>query len=134
MTIALFGQLMVVSSNHDFAIDGNAPEGGYKHIKYPKSFRASLMQTYTVADKVNMMATFYVDVSNKYLMNTVSGLGRLIALDDPNERQGELKKLTEYCKAAQKGIVETAKLKKRDFDEKCRKRQQSIEYQQQFGN
>ncbi|CAM9138785.1 unnamed protein product [Lampetra fluviatilis] len=128
MTIALLGQLLVVSSNHDFAIDGNAPEGGYKHIKYAQSFRASLMQTNAVAYYVNMMATVYVDVSNKYLMNTVSGLGRLIALDDSNERQGELKKLTEYCKEAQKGIIETANLKKNEYDEKFRKRQQSIEY------
>ncbi|XP_061404111.1 uncharacterized protein LOC133340039 [Lethenteron reissneri] len=52
MTIALFGQLMVVSSNHDFAIDQNAPKGGYKHIKYPKSFRASLMQVANSARNV----------------------------------------------------------------------------------
>ncbi|CAM9139015.1 unnamed protein product [Lampetra fluviatilis] len=74
---------------------------------------AEMMETYEAAYYVNMMATVYLDVSNKYLMNTVSGLGRLIALDDPNERRDELKKLTENCKEAQKGIVEIAKLKKK---------------------
>ncbi|CAM9138858.1 unnamed protein product [Lampetra fluviatilis] len=117
---------------------GEEPESGsplsrergekQQRLSHEEIISAPLLQTNAVAYYVNMMATVYVDVSNKYLMNTVSGLGRLIALDDSNERQGELKKLTEYCKEAQKGIIETANLKKNEYDEKFRERQQSIEY------
>ncbi|CAN0417591.1 unnamed protein product [Lampetra fluviatilis] len=45
MTIALLGQLLVVSTGNDFPIDQNMPKDGYKFIRYPKSFRATLVQT-----------------------------------------------------------------------------------------
>ncbi|XP_036374389.1 uncharacterized protein LOC118770731, partial [Megalops cyprinoides] len=44
MSIALLGELVFISSNVDFSIRQGSPEGGFKHVKYPDSFRACLMQ------------------------------------------------------------------------------------------
>ncbi|CAF96630.1 unnamed protein product [Tetraodon nigroviridis] len=37
------GELVFISSE-DFSINKNPPEGGFKYITYPTSFRACLMQ------------------------------------------------------------------------------------------
>ncbi|RVE59353.1 hypothetical protein OJAV_G00187480 [Oryzias javanicus] len=44
LSIAIMGELVFISSNEDFSIDKNRPDDGFKHIKYPGSFRACLMQ------------------------------------------------------------------------------------------
>uniref|UniRef100_A0A8C1KZ81 Uncharacterized protein n=2 Tax=Cyprinus carpio TaxID=7962 RepID=A0A8C1KZ81_CYPCA len=44
LSIAIMGELVFISSSTDFSINKNPPEGGYKFIKYPDSFRACLMQ------------------------------------------------------------------------------------------
>ncbi|KAG7522238.1 hypothetical protein JOB18_017186 [Solea senegalensis] len=44
LSIAILGELVFISSNDDFSINKNPPAGGFKHIKYPDSFRACLMQ------------------------------------------------------------------------------------------
>ncbi|XP_037392683.1 uncharacterized protein LOC108412170 [Pygocentrus nattereri] len=44
LSIAILGELVFISSNTDFSINKNPPKDGYKHIKYPDSFRACLMQ------------------------------------------------------------------------------------------
>ncbi|KAL6460743.1 hypothetical protein MHYP_G00307090 [Metynnis hypsauchen] len=44
LSIAILGELVFISSKTDFSINKNPPKGGYKHIKYPDSFRACLMQ------------------------------------------------------------------------------------------
>lgn len=44
MSIAFLGELVFISSNQDFSIRDGNPEGGFKFIKYPDSFRACLMQ------------------------------------------------------------------------------------------
>uniref|UniRef100_W5KI62 Uncharacterized protein n=1 Tax=Astyanax mexicanus TaxID=7994 RepID=W5KI62_ASTMX len=43
LSIAILGEL-VFSSKTDFSINKNPPKDGYKHIRYPDSFRACLMQ------------------------------------------------------------------------------------------
>ncbi|XP_035283600.1 uncharacterized protein LOC118232631 isoform X2 [Anguilla anguilla] len=44
MSIAILAELIFISSNTDFSIRKGGPEGGFKYIKYPDSFRACLMQ------------------------------------------------------------------------------------------
>uniref|UniRef100_A0A3P9HBX7 Uncharacterized protein n=1 Tax=Oryzias latipes TaxID=8090 RepID=A0A3P9HBX7_ORYLA len=44
LSIAIMGELVFISSGTDFSINKNPPKGGFKHIKYPESFRACLMQ------------------------------------------------------------------------------------------
>ncbi|XP_036374241.1 uncharacterized protein LOC118770587 [Megalops cyprinoides] len=44
ISIAILGELVFISSNVDFSIRQGSPEGGFKHVKYPDSFRACLMQ------------------------------------------------------------------------------------------
>uniref|UniRef100_A0A8C7X2E8 Uncharacterized protein n=1 Tax=Oryzias sinensis TaxID=183150 RepID=A0A8C7X2E8_9TELE len=44
LSIAIMGELVFISSIKDFSINKNPPKDGFKFIKYPDSFRASLMQ------------------------------------------------------------------------------------------
>uniref|UniRef100_A0A3B1KD22 Uncharacterized protein n=1 Tax=Astyanax mexicanus TaxID=7994 RepID=A0A3B1KD22_ASTMX len=44
LSIAILGELIFISSQTDFSINKNPPKHGYKHIRYPDSFRACLMQ------------------------------------------------------------------------------------------
>uniref|UniRef100_A0A3P9IYU1 Uncharacterized protein n=1 Tax=Oryzias latipes TaxID=8090 RepID=A0A3P9IYU1_ORYLA len=44
LSIAIMGELVFISSGTDFSINKNPPKDGFKHIKYPESFRACLMQ------------------------------------------------------------------------------------------
>ncbi|XP_049331720.1 uncharacterized protein LOC125799310 [Astyanax mexicanus] len=44
LSIAILGELVFISSKEDFSINKNPPKDGYKHIRYPDSFRACLMQ------------------------------------------------------------------------------------------
>ena len=44
MTIAFLGQLMLIGTLKDFPVDRNIPKQGFKYLKHPKSFRASVVQ------------------------------------------------------------------------------------------
>ncbi|KAM9119109.1 uncharacterized protein ACDP82_015598 [Pangshura tecta] len=45
ISIAILGQLVFISAGQgDFSINKNPPKDGFKHIKYPESFKASLCQ------------------------------------------------------------------------------------------
>ncbi|XP_072906498.1 uncharacterized protein [Hemitrygon akajei] len=44
ISIAILGEIIFLSAGEDFAIDKMVPNGGVKYMKYPKSFRASLVQ------------------------------------------------------------------------------------------
>ena len=43
-SIAILGQLMAIASKTDFSLNENPPENGFKFVKIPTSFRASLIQ------------------------------------------------------------------------------------------
>ncbi|CAG2194429.1 unnamed protein product [Mytilus edulis] len=43
-SIAILGQLMAIATKKDFSLDKTIPEGGFKFVKYPGSFRACLVQ------------------------------------------------------------------------------------------
>lgn len=44
MAISVLGRLMLVTHEKDVSLNEKPPEGGFKHIKYPHSLRASLVQ------------------------------------------------------------------------------------------
>lgn len=44
LSVAILGEIIFLSAGEDFAIDKGMPEEGFKFMKYPKSFRASLVQ------------------------------------------------------------------------------------------
>ncbi|KAL2102285.1 hypothetical protein ACEWY4_001453 [Coilia grayii] len=44
MSVAVLGELVFLSSKDDFSINKNPPKDGFKYMKYPNSFKASLMQ------------------------------------------------------------------------------------------
>ena len=44
MCIALLGQLMLISTEKDFSLKKQEPLDGFKYMKHPESFRASLVQ------------------------------------------------------------------------------------------
>ncbi|XP_067844617.1 putative uncharacterized protein MYH16 isoform X2 [Heptranchias perlo] len=44
LSVAILGEIIFLSAGEDFAIDKNMPKNGFQYIKYPKSFRASLVQ------------------------------------------------------------------------------------------
>ena len=46
MTIAFLGQVMLISTYKDFPLDTNTPIGGFKLLRNPKSFRASVLQVF----------------------------------------------------------------------------------------
>ena len=42
--IALLGDLIIISAGTDFSLEEKPPKDGFKHLRYPNSFRASLVQ------------------------------------------------------------------------------------------
>ncbi|XP_013791764.1 uncharacterized protein LOC106475632 [Limulus polyphemus] len=44
LSIALLGDLMLITNDTDFSLENAKPEGGFKFMRYPSSFRASLAQ------------------------------------------------------------------------------------------
>ena len=58
LSIGLLGDLMIMSSQtRDFAIDGEKPRNGFiQYVKYPKSFRATLVQIGNEGQRAFMVA------------------------------------------------------------------------------
>lgn len=44
MAIALLGELILISADTDFSLEGKPPKDGFKLLRYPNSFRTSLVQ------------------------------------------------------------------------------------------
>ena len=44
MCICLLGELMVISTRADFSLEQTPPKDGFKLMRWPNSFRASLVQ------------------------------------------------------------------------------------------
>ncbi|XP_022526915.2 uncharacterized protein LOC103023462 [Astyanax mexicanus] len=94
-----------------------------KDMIYTQAFHAS-----NIASLVNMIAGTYTEVSNKHLMDRVSSLGKLMALDPNNANfQNERLQLQNGCKEAEDSILQLVKTNKRNFESKTRARQAEIE-------
>ena len=97
-----------------------------KDMIYKQAFEAA-----KIAHLVNMISAAYVDVSNKYIMSRVAGLGKLQGYDADSEKdryaiQREFNALVEDCKDAQEGIKEVVLDHKREFDRRVESRIKAI--------
>ncbi|KAL6460086.1 hypothetical protein MHYP_G00318450 [Metynnis hypsauchen] len=100
-----------------------SPSMFLKDMIYTQAFHAS-----NIAHLVNMISGTYTEVSNKYLMDRVSSLGKLMALDPENPNfTKERMLLQDACKEAQDGILKLVKINKQNFDRQTRARVAQIE-------
>ncbi|XP_066472103.1 chromosome partition protein Smc-like [Tiliqua scincoides] len=93
-------------------IEGYSSDAFVKDLIYNHVFSAS-----NVANLVHMIAETYTEVSEKYLMDRVSSLGRLITLDpsDP-EFKKQRNALNKGCKETQDAILSMVIEKKEEYD------------------
>uniref|UniRef100_A0A3B3BQJ8 Uncharacterized LOC112154044 n=1 Tax=Oryzias melastigma TaxID=30732 RepID=A0A3B3BQJ8_ORYME len=94
-----------------------------KDLMYNQAFQAS-----NIASLVHMISGTYCEVSNKYLMDRVSSLGKLMAMDkDKPEFLQERKKLQDTCEEAQENILKLVQNNKKDFEKNTDTRLAQIE-------
>ncbi|XP_023817670.1 uncharacterized protein LOC101157877 [Oryzias latipes] len=94
-----------------------------KDMLYNQAFEAS-----NIASLVHMISGTYCEVSNKYLMDRVSSLGKLMAMDkEKPEFMQERMKLQESCQEAQDGIMQLVLKNKKEFERKTDARMAQIE-------
>ncbi|GAA6236440.1 uncharacterized protein LOC108873822 [Lates japonicus] len=94
-----------------------------KDLLYKQAFEAS-----NVASLVHMISETYTEVSNKYLMDRVSSLGKLMAMDkEKPEFLQERLNLQESCEEAQRGILQLVLENKKEFERKTDARMKKIE-------
>ncbi|KAK9977119.1 hypothetical protein ABG768_018940 [Culter alburnus] len=85
-------------------------------------------QACNIASLVHMISGTYTDVSNKYLMDRVSSLGKLMAMDKSKpEFENERKQLQNSCDEAQKGILRLVLKNKEEYDQKSTARLERVD-------
>lgn len=96
-----------------------------KDLLYNQAFQAS-----NIASLVHMISGTYTEVSSKFLMDRVSSLGKLMAMDSSKpEFHQERLMLQESCQEAQRGILQLVVKNKKEFERKTGKRIEKIEYE-----
>ncbi|XP_059422997.1 uncharacterized protein LOC132157713 [Carassius carassius] len=94
-----------------------------KDLLYTQAFQAS-----NIASLVHMISATYTDVSSKYLMDRVSSLGKLMAMDTSKpEFKHERNQLQNGCDEAQKGILKLVLKNKDEYDIKSTARLERID-------
>ncbi|KAL0172568.1 hypothetical protein M9458_032879 [Cirrhinus mrigala] len=94
-----------------------------KDLLYTQASQAS-----NIASLVHMISATYTDVSSKYLMDRVSSLGKLMAMDKSKpEFEHERTQLQNGCDEAQKGILMLVLKNKDEFDRKSTARLEKID-------
>ncbi|RVE59355.1 hypothetical protein OJAV_G00187500 [Oryzias javanicus] len=94
-----------------------------KDLLYNQAFQAS-----NIASLVHMISGTYCEVSNKYLMDRISSLGRLMTMDkDKPEFKQERQKLQDSCKEAQESILKLVLNNKKEFEKTTETRMAQIE-------
>ncbi|RVE65125.1 hypothetical protein OJAV_G00133430 [Oryzias javanicus] len=94
-----------------------------KDMLYNQAFEA-----YNIASLVHMISETYCEVSNKYLMDSVSSLGKLMAMDkEKPEFMYERLKLQESCHEAGDGIRDLVLREKKEYDRKTDARMAQLE-------
>ncbi|XP_056255194.1 uncharacterized protein LOC130183629 [Seriola aureovittata] len=94
-----------------------------KDLLYNQAFQAS-----NIASLVHMISMTYTEVSNKYLMDRVSSLGKLMVMDkDKPQFLQERQNLQDSCQEAQKGILRLVLKNKDEFQKKTDARMAKIE-------
>ncbi|XP_067303154.1 uncharacterized protein [Pseudorasbora parva] len=112
----------VITSEKTQALSYNAKLFS-KDLLYTQAFQAC-----NIANLVHMISGTYTDISNKYLMDRVSSLGKLMAMDkNKPEFERERKQLQNSCEEAQKGILRLVLKNKEEFDKNTTARQERID-------
>ncbi|XP_047672430.1 uncharacterized protein LOC113640161 [Tachysurus fulvidraco] len=94
-----------------------------KDMLYNQAFQAT-----NIASLVNMISKTYTEVSTKHLMDRVSSLGKLMAMDkEKPEFLLEVDQLRNACDVAQKAILVLVLKNKKEFEEKCLARLEKID-------
>ncbi|XP_058261344.1 uncharacterized protein LOC131362973 [Hemibagrus wyckioides] len=94
-----------------------------KDLLYNQAFQAS-----NIASLVNMISTTYTEVSTKHLMDRVSSLGKLMAMDkEKPEFQSEVEQLRNSCDGAQRAILALVLKNKKEFEGKSDARLEKID-------
>ncbi|KAJ1212912.1 hypothetical protein NDU88_000555 [Pleurodeles waltl] len=103
---------LVQSAKSVQSIPNYSSEAFVKDMLYNQAFKVS-----NIAHLVNMISSTYCEVSQRYLMDRVSALGRLLTMTPSNpEFQIEHEKLQSGCTEAQKSIQDLVISKKQEFD------------------
>ncbi len=85
-------------------------------------------QACNIASLVHMISGTYTDVSNKYLMDRISSLGKLMAMDKrAPEFENERRQLQNSCDEAQKGILRLVLKNKEEYNQKSTARLERID-------
>ncbi|XP_067284062.1 uncharacterized protein [Pseudorasbora parva] len=120
--VSNFDKNFVSTSEKTQALNYNAKLFS-KDLLYTQASRAC-----NIASLVHMISGTYTDVSNKYLMDLVSSLGKLMAMDkNKPEFETERKKLQNSCDEAQRGILRLVLKNKEEYDEKSTARLERID-------
>ncbi|KAK3507881.1 hypothetical protein QTP70_002295 [Hemibagrus guttatus] len=94
-----------------------------KDLLYNQAFQAS-----NIASLVNMISTTYTEVSSKHLMDRISSLGKLMAMDkEKPEFLSEVEQLRNSCDGAQQAILALVLKNKKEFEEKSSARLEKID-------
>ncbi|XDV40005.1 hypothetical protein PO909_009169 [Leuciscus waleckii] len=94
-----------------------------KDMLYSQAFQAC-----NIASLVHMISGTYTDISNKYLMDRVSSLGKLMAMDKSKpEFEQERLQLQDSCDEAQQGIIKLVLKNKEEFERKSTARLEKID-------
>ncbi|XP_017337492.1 uncharacterized protein LOC108273047 [Ictalurus punctatus] len=94
-----------------------------KDLLYNQAFQAT-----NIASLVNMIATTYTEVSTNHLMDRVSSLGKLMAMDkEKPEFHSERQQLQKSCDEAQKAILHLVLKNKDEFERKSDARLEKID-------
>ncbi|XP_036422008.1 uncharacterized protein LOC118805366 [Colossoma macropomum] len=94
-----------------------------KDLLYNQAFQAT-----NIASLVHMISATYTEVSDKYLMDRVSSLGKLMAMDkEKTEFEKERLQLQNSCDKAQKGILRLVLKNKAEFEKKSDSRIKKID-------
>ncbi|XP_033858446.3 uncharacterized protein LOC117401739 [Acipenser ruthenus] len=104
-------------------IQGYSSNAFIKDMIYTQAFNAS-----NIANLVYMISGTYTEVSSKYLMDRVSSLGKLMALDPKNPTfERERAKLANDCDSAQNEIYKLVLKRKEEFERGSKKRVDMID-------
>ncbi|KAI4880738.1 hypothetical protein NFI96_009418 [Prochilodus magdalenae] len=94
-----------------------------KDLLYSQAFQAS-----NIASLVHMISATYTEISDKYLMDRVSSLGKLMVMDKTKpEFEQERLLLQNSCDEAQKGILRLVLKNKDEFERKTDSRLEKID-------
>uniref|UniRef100_A0A3B1K1X1 Uncharacterized protein n=1 Tax=Astyanax mexicanus TaxID=7994 RepID=A0A3B1K1X1_ASTMX len=94
-----------------------------KDLLYNQAFQAT-----NIASLVHMISATYTEVSEKYLMDRVSSLGKLMVMDkEKPEFEQERLQLQNSCDEAQKGILRLVLKNKDEFERKTNARLEKID-------